>query len=153
MMGGDDACRPCSVLRRYRQALAGQANALGWLTASSGRLLLRLDVFGMALSAWASRWQNRDGAAAWLALSDRSRVSSSSRGAAPVTPWKARHLTCCGNARARRTLPADAGSAWRHGLRLGLQLRPLLVPVLMAIPWSSGSWTFARWLSSGSLTG
>jgi predicted metal-binding membrane protein len=37
------------------------------------------------------------------------------------TPWKARHLACCrtgsidGN-----TLPANANTAWRHGLHLGL---------------------------------
>jgi predicted metal-binding membrane protein len=37
------------------------------------------------------------------------------------TAWKARHLACCREAPGRgRTLPADAGTAWRHGLRLGL---------------------------------
>ena len=37
------------------------------------------------------------------------------------TAWKARHLACCREAPGRgRTLPADAGAAWRHGLRLGL---------------------------------
>ena len=35
--------------------------------------------------------------------------------------WKARHLACCREAPAcRRTLRADAATAWRHGLRLGL---------------------------------
>ena len=33
--------------------------------------------------------------------------------------WKARHLACCREAPGR-TLPADAGTAWRDGLRLGL---------------------------------
>jgi len=38
-----------------------------------------------------------------------------------LTAWKARHLACCREAPGRgRTLPADAGTAWRHGLRLGL---------------------------------
>jgi predicted metal-binding membrane protein len=38
-----------------------------------------------------------------------------------LTAWKARHLACCREAPGRgRTLPADAGAAWRHGLRLGL---------------------------------
>jgi predicted metal-binding membrane protein len=38
------------------------------------------------------------------------------------TVWKAHHLACCRKAPGRgRTLPADAGTAWRHGLRLGLQ--------------------------------
>jgi predicted metal-binding membrane protein len=37
------------------------------------------------------------------------------------TAWKARHLACCRQAPGHgRTLPADAGTAWRHGLRLGL---------------------------------
>jgi predicted metal-binding membrane protein len=38
-----------------------------------------------------------------------------------LTAWKARHLACCREAPGPgRTLPADAGTAWRHGLRLGL---------------------------------
>ncbi|HVG10621.1 MAG TPA: DUF2182 domain-containing protein [Thermoanaerobaculia bacterium] len=42
-------------------------------------------------------------------------------GALQLTDWKARHLACCREAPGRgRTLPADAGTAWRHGLRLGL---------------------------------
>ena len=37
------------------------------------------------------------------------------------TAWKARHLACCREApRYGHVLPADAGTAWRHGLRLGL---------------------------------
>jgi predicted metal-binding membrane protein len=42
-------------------------------------------------------------------------------GALQLTAWKARHLACCREEPGRsRTLPADAGTAWRHGLRLGL---------------------------------
>lgn len=38
-----------------------------------------------------------------------------------LTAWKAHQLACCREApRGCRTLPADAGTAWRHGLRLGL---------------------------------
>jgi predicted metal-binding membrane protein len=38
-----------------------------------------------------------------------------------LSPWKARHLACCREAPGRGcTLSADAGTAWRHGLRLGL---------------------------------
>ncbi len=42
-------------------------------------------------------------------------------GALQFSAWKARHLTCCREAPGRgRTLPTDAGTAWRHGLRIGL---------------------------------
>ena len=42
-------------------------------------------------------------------------------GALQFSAWKARHLACCREAPGRgRTLPADAGTAWRHGLRIGL---------------------------------
>jgi predicted metal-binding membrane protein len=42
-------------------------------------------------------------------------------GSLQFTAWKMRHLACCREAPGRcRTLPADAGTAWRHGLRLGL---------------------------------
>jgi len=42
-------------------------------------------------------------------------------GALQFTEWKARHLVCCREAPGRdRQLPADAGTAWRHGVSLGL---------------------------------
>jgi predicted metal-binding membrane protein len=42
-------------------------------------------------------------------------------GALQFSAWKAYHLACCREAPGRgRTLPADAGTAWRHGLRLAL---------------------------------
>ena len=42
-------------------------------------------------------------------------------GCLQLTVWKARHLACCREAPGRgRTLSADAGTAWRHGLRIGL---------------------------------
>ena len=42
-------------------------------------------------------------------------------GALQFTAWKAHHLACCREAPERcRMLPSDAGTAWRHGLRLGL---------------------------------
>jgi predicted metal-binding membrane protein len=40
-------------------------------------------------------------------------------GALQFTAWKARHLARC-RAAPGSALPADAGTAWRHGLRLGL---------------------------------
>ena len=42
-------------------------------------------------------------------------------GALQFSAWKARHLACCREASAHRHRAlADAGTAWRHGLRLGL---------------------------------
>jgi predicted metal-binding membrane protein len=42
-------------------------------------------------------------------------------GALQFTAWKARHLACCRAVPLRtRILRADAGTAWRHGLRLGV---------------------------------
>src|SRR5437016_5042514 len=42
-------------------------------------------------------------------------------GSLQLTAWKARHLAYCREAPGRGgTLPADTGTAWRHGLRLGL---------------------------------
>ena len=42
-------------------------------------------------------------------------------GVLQFTAWKAHHLACCRELPGRgRTLPTDAGTAWRYGLRLGL---------------------------------
>jgi predicted metal-binding membrane protein len=42
-------------------------------------------------------------------------------GALQFTAWKARHLACCREAPpGDETMPADAGAALRHGLRLGV---------------------------------
>jgi predicted metal-binding membrane protein len=42
-------------------------------------------------------------------------------GALQFTAWKAHHLACCREVPGRGlALPADAGTAWRHGLRHGL---------------------------------
>ena len=54
-------------------------------------------------------------------------------GAFQFTAWKSRHLACCREAPGDRRLPADAGTAWRHGLRLGLHCTSCCGN-LMAIP-------------------
>ena len=42
-------------------------------------------------------------------------------GALQFSAWKAHHLACCREPWGRkRTLPADAATAWQHGLRFGL---------------------------------
>jgi predicted metal-binding membrane protein len=54
-------------------------------------------------------------------------------GSLQLTAWKARHLAGCREAPGSgRTLRADAGTAWRHGLRLGLHCTHCCVG-LMAI--------------------
>jgi len=54
-------------------------------------------------------------------------------GALQFSPWKARHLACCRPAAGRNgMLPADAATAWRHGLRLGRHCIHCCAP-LMAI--------------------
>jgi predicted metal-binding membrane protein len=58
-------------------------------------------------------------------------------GSFQFTAWKARHLTCCREAPGPgRALPADSGTAWRHGLRLGLHCSQCcagLMAILLAI--------------------
>jgi predicted metal-binding membrane protein len=51
-----------------------------------------------------------------------------------LTAWKLRHLACCREIPRRgRTLPADAGMAWRHGLRLGLHCSRCCVGLIVIL--------------------
>jgi len=56
-------------------------------------------------------------------------------GAAQFTAWKARQLARCREAPACcRTLPSDAGSAWQHGLALGVRcVRCCLGPIAILL--------------------
>ena len=55
-------------------------------------------------------------------------------GAHQFTPWKARQLACCRDAPGcGHTMPADARTALRHGLRLGLHCSRCCCQDLMAI--------------------
>jgi len=115
------------MLRRYRQAVgsAGEAR-LGRLTALVGvGYFFVWTVFGMAafpVSVALAR-------AVPIAVA----VVVLIAGALQLTAWKARHLAWCREAPGRgHTLPADAGTAWRHGLRLGLHCSRCCVG-LMAI--------------------
>ena len=113
------------VLWRYRQAVASTGEArLARLTALVGVGYLAVwTVFGMvafplgvALAA-VEMQQPALARAVPLAVGGVVLIA----GALQLTAWKARHLACCRAAPGRgRTLPADAGTAWRHGLRLGL---------------------------------
>jgi predicted metal-binding membrane protein len=131
------------MLRRYREAVgrtAASARAtatscaeaprrrgetrLGWLTVLVGAgyffvwTMLGMAAFplGVALAAIEMR-QPALARAVPVAVG----VVVLIAGCLQLTGWKARHLACCREASARgRTRPVDAGTAWRHGLRLGL---------------------------------
>jgi len=119
---------PCLIpmLRRYREALAAETAA-----ARVGRLtvLVGLGYFfvwtafgvvafplGVALAAVEMR-QPALARAVPLAVG----VVVLLAGLLQLTAWKARHLACCRVTPGRgRALPADAGTAWRQGVRFGL---------------------------------
>ena len=113
------------MLWRYREAVGGaEAMPLGLLTALVGVgyfavwSAVGMAVFpvGVALAA-VEMEQPALARAVPIAVGVIVLVA----GALQFTAWKARHLACCREAPGRGcALPADAGAAWRHGLRLGL---------------------------------
>jgi predicted metal-binding membrane protein len=114
------------MLRRYRQAVGRTGETrLGRLTALVGvGYFFVWTVFGMVVFPLG---------VALAAIGMRHPVLARAvpiavglvvliAGSLQFTAWKAHHLACCREASGRgHTLPADAGTAWRHGLRLGLQ--------------------------------
>jgi predicted metal-binding membrane protein len=113
------------MLRRYRQAVGGTGETrLGQLTAlvSMGYFFV-WTVFGMAafpLGVALAAIEMQHPALA-RAVPIAIGVVVLGAGSLQLTAWKARHLACCREAPGRGcTRPADAGTAWRHGLRLGL---------------------------------
>ncbi|HJR59350.1 MAG TPA: DUF2182 domain-containing protein [Vicinamibacterales bacterium] len=113
------------MLRRYRQAVgtAGETR-LGRLTALVGAgYFFVWTAFGMAafpLGVALAAVEMRQPALA-RAVPIGVGVVVLIAGALQFTAWKMRHLACCQEVPRRgRTLPSDAGTAWRHGLRLGL---------------------------------
>ncbi len=113
------------MLWRYRRAVgrAGETR-LGRLTALVGLAYFFMwTVFGIAAFALGVAL-----AAAEMQLPALARAVPVAAGmvvliagALQFTAWKARQLACCREAPGRgRSLPADAGTAWRHGLHLGL---------------------------------
>jgi len=113
------------MLWRYRQAVgrAGETR-LGRLTALVGAgyffvwTVLGMAAFplGVALAAVAMR-QPALARAVPIAAGGVVLIA----GSLQLTAWKARRLACCREVpRCGDTLPADSGTAWRHGLRLGL---------------------------------
>jgi predicted metal-binding membrane protein len=114
------------MLWRYRQAIGRTgATRLGRLTGLVGvGYFFVWTVFGMAafplgVALAAVEMQEPDLAGAVpIAVGMVVLIA----GALQFTAWKARHLAYCREAPGRgHTLPADAGTAWRHGLCLGLR--------------------------------
>jgi predicted metal-binding membrane protein len=113
------------MLWRYRQAVGSTGETrLGRLTALAGAgYFLVWTVLGMAvfpLGVALATVEMQQPALA-RAVPVAAGVVVLIAGALQLTGWKARHLAWCREAPGRgRTLPADAHTAWRHGLRLGL---------------------------------
>jgi len=111
------------MLWRYRQAVGTTGETrLGRLTALVGvGYFLVWTVFGLAafpLGAALAAIEMRQPALAH-AVPVAAGVAVVMAGILQLTAWKARQLAWCREA-PRRTLPADAGTALRHGLQLGL---------------------------------
>jgi predicted metal-binding membrane protein len=113
------------MLWRYRQAVgwAGESR-LGRLTALAGvGYFFVWTLFGLALFplgvALAAFEMELPALARAVPVTVGAVVLIS--GALQFTKWKTHHLTCCREAPGRGcTLPPDAGTAWRQGLRFGL---------------------------------
>jgi predicted metal-binding membrane protein len=113
------------MLWRYRQAVVRTGETrLGWLTVLVGMgYFFVWTAFGMAAFPLGVAL-----AAVEMQLPALARVVPITigvivlvAGALQFTTWKANHLACCREAPGRgHTLSADASTAWRHGLRLGL---------------------------------
>ncbi len=113
------------MLWRYRQAVGRSGETrLGWLTALVGAgYFFVWTMFGMAafpLGAVLAAVEMQLPPVA-RAVPITAGVVILIAGALQFTGWKAHHLARCREAPGRgQTLPADAGTAWRHGVRLGL---------------------------------
>ena len=112
-------------LWRYRQAVGRTGGTrAGWLTALVGvGYFFVWSVFGVAAFAagvaLAAIEMRQPALARGVPIADGVVVLIA--GALQFTSFKTHHLGCCREAPGRgRALPADAGTAWRHGLRLGL---------------------------------
>lgn len=113
------------MLRHYRQAVTGASdNRLGGLTTLVGVgyffvwAMVGAVIYPLGASLAALEMKNLALASAVPLLIG---VVFLIVGGLQLTQWKACHLACCRELLGKdRTLPADAGTAWRHGLRLGI---------------------------------
>lgn len=113
------------MLWRYRQAVGSAAETRpGWLTTLVGAAyFLVWAAFGTVLFPLGALLAaaERQLPAVAHSIPILAAVVVLIAGALQFTAWKARHLGCSQEAPARgRTLSADAATAWRHGLRLGV---------------------------------
>jgi predicted metal-binding membrane protein len=112
------------MLWRYRQAVDRRGERrIGWLTAVVGVAYFFVwTVFGLAAFplgvALAAIEMQEPALARAVPLAVGMVVLIA--GSLQLTAWKAHQLACCREASGGQVLPADAGTAWRHGLRLGL---------------------------------
>jgi predicted metal-binding membrane protein len=113
------------MLRRYREVVGSIAGArLGWLTALVGAgyffvwVLLGVAAFPLGV-ALAEMEMQRPALARAVPIA--SGVMLLVAGAFQFSTWKARHLACCRYESAHvGPLRLDPGTAWRHGIRLGV---------------------------------
>jgi predicted metal-binding membrane protein len=112
------------MLWRYRQVVSG-GTRIGWLTALVGGgyyfvwTAIGVIVFPVGAALMALEMQQSQLA---RAVPTAVGVVVLLMGFLQLTAWKARQLSCCREPPVHcRTLSADAGTAWRHGLNLGLQ--------------------------------
>jgi len=113
------------MLLRYRQAVSKTSEIhLGQLTALVGvGYFFVWSMFGVAAFALGTTLAAVEMQVPTLARAVPAAVGLVVliTGALQFTAWKAHHLACCRQALGRCcVLPANAGTAWRHGLRLGL---------------------------------
>ena len=113
------------MLHRYRLAVGRVGAArLGLLTALVGTGYFCVwTVFGMAAFLLGSALTAiaMQQAALARAVPAATGAVVVMAGALQFTAWKAHHLACCGSSpKCGHTLPSDSGTAWRHGLWLGL---------------------------------
>ncbi|MGE5233722.1 MAG: DUF2182 domain-containing protein [Acidobacteriota bacterium] len=113
------------MLWRYRQAVGGTGETrLGGLTAVAGAgYFFVWALFGMAVFPLGAALAAID--MQWPALARAMPIAIGGvvllAGAFQLTEWKARQLAGCREANdCCAALPADAGTAWRHGVGLGL---------------------------------
>jgi predicted metal-binding membrane protein len=113
------------MLVRYRRAIdGGGARRLARLTSIVGAgYFFVWTLFGMAVFAIGATLAAAE--MAWPALARAVPIASGmavvAAGGLQFTAWKMRQLVCCREAPGRdRKLHPDTGTAWLHGLRLGL---------------------------------